>query len=247
MTANNSDKLTDAEEKLKQQVLDELYTKLNYKKNTKYTKSKSDIVKELPEAVPQENRYTSRFDNISTVLKRWDQRFGTKIDTTIENCSKYTDLNPETTVLITGSIKSTDNRKLSMFDNVYPILGDYNTAKAQGHGMYVVDYNMGKYCTQHTGNNNIMIYTRDAYNKQKVLKKTWVYGDYRSFKTMDIKYYTSHYDPSTGRIPGVEAATALYIKNKYSGAKIAMYGVDFSNLSAWDQMIIKELEIIQCV
>ena len=246
MTANNSNKLTTDEELLKQQVLDELYTKLNYGKINKQAKPKKHIDK-----LPPEDANVDRFKNIDIVLERWNQRAKENdtivTDADTEIYSKYTDLNPESTVIVAGNIKSTDNRKLSMFDNVYSIIGDYSTAKPQGHGMYVVDYNMGKYCNRQNGSNNIIIYTRDAFDKQKVLKKAWSYGDYRSFKTMDIKYYNSHFDPSTGRIPGVEAATALYIKNKYSGAKIAMYGVDISKLSAWDQMIIKELAVIQCV
>lgn len=241
MTANNSDELAEAKEKLKQQVLDELYTKLDYGKITKPIKPREYIDKE-----PQINTHVNRFKNIDMVLERWNKRTDKNSNIDTEIYSNYTDLNPESTVIIAGSIKSTDNRKLSMFDNVYSILGDYNTATPQGHGMYMVDYNMGKYCNHRSGINT-MIYARDVYNKQKVLKRAWTCGDYRSFKTMDIKYYTSHYDPATGRIPGVEAATALYIKNLYGEVKVAMYGVDFSNLSAWDQMIVKELEIIQCV
>lgn len=219
--------------KLDRQVLNELYMDLGY----------------ISKVVPDEDsskKSTKDFENIEKVIERWQSR--NKQDTSFENFDslyKSIDELKPSDILVCGHVSSKLEPKIQEFDNVYVILGDYNTIKPQGKGVNVVDIVNSKYMKYMKGG-DILIYYGSYTDKNKLRSKIWSHGDIRSYKNIDTSYYEKYYDPASGRIPSAVVTTCLMIINKHK-TKPFISGIELADMSAWDQQIIKKHGIQLCM
>ena len=212
-------------QQLIQQVLNEVRQEISKKPRTTRPKSNNNL----------------KASKIQHVLERWNSRSSLHVKNT-EN--KLIDLSRETSVIISGQVKSSDHKLLGTFDNVYSIPGDYLYTKPQGKGVNVVSVFDSKYCQGTTG--DLVVYFDVLTNKQKLITKTWNHGDIRSFKSIDVSYYQQWFDPSTGRIPGTAVVAALWAKKLHPGKQVYLYGFELGDLRAWDQIIVQEQGITIC-
>jgi hypothetical protein len=220
-----------AKDTLKQQVLDEINQSLGKKRKPQVYKPGSVFTTS-----------TSKPD-IDRVMERWNQR---NVDNSNSSgMTSLADLNRQNHVIISGGIKSTDTKLLSTFDNVFNIVGDYMHGKPQGPGVNICAPNMSKYCNGLSG--EIVIYPGPLLTRQKLLQRSWSFGDVRSFRMIDFKYVEKYFDPKTGRIPGEVSAAVLWLEQTLPGKQVALFNIQTADLPAWDQMILKEHTVVQCV
>jgi hypothetical protein len=220
-------------EKLDRQVLNELYIDLGY--------VSKNILDEDSSKKPDEE-----FENIEKVIERWQSRKGQ--DTSLENLDslyKSIDELKPSDILVCGQVPSKLESKIQKFDNVYVILGDYNTVKPRGKGNNVVDIVNSRYI-KYTKGGDIVIYYGSYTNKTKLRSKIWTHGDIRSYKSIDTLYYEKYFDPGSGRIPSAVVATCLMIIKQYK-TKPFLSGIELADMSAWDQQIIKQHSIQLCM
>jgi len=220
-------------EKLDRQVLNELYMDLGYISKV--------ILDEDSSKKP-----AKKFEKIEKVLERWQSRNGQK--TSLENLDslyKSIDELKPSDILVCGQVPSKLESKIQKFDNVYVILGDYNTVKPRGKGNNVVDIVNSRYM-KHTKGGDVVIYYGSYTDKNKLRSKIWSHGDIRSYKSIDTSYYEKYFDPGSGRVPSVIVATCLMIKKRYNTSPF-IHGFELADLSAWDQQIIKQTGIQLCM
>lgn len=182
---------------------------------------------------------------IQSVLERWSSR--NKNTTPDDDAShvSLTDLDRSNTILITGGIKTSDNKTISSFDTVYPIIDDFLYPKPQGTGTYLVSIECSKFIHNITG--NLTVYLGTFTNKAKLCKKVWNHGDLRSHNSIDFSYYKDVFDPSTGRIPGIAVAAALWLSKTNPEKNVVIYGFNLADFSAWDQTLIKQHHLRLCM
>jgi hypothetical protein len=220
-------------EKLDKQVLNELYMDLGY------------VSKVILDG-DSSKKSTKDFENIEKVIERWQSRNGQ--DISLENFDslyKSIDELKPSDILVCGQVPSKLESKIQEFDNVYVILGDYNTVKPRGNGNNVVDIVNSKYMKYIKGG-DVVVYYGNYTDKNKLRSKIWSYGDIRSYKSIDTSYYEKYFDPDSGRIPSAAVATCLMIIKQYN-TKPFLSGIELADMSAWDQQIIKKHGIRLCM
>jgi len=219
--------------KLDRQVLNELYMDLGYISKVILDEDSS-------------KKSTREFENIEKVIERWQSR--SSQDTSLEHLDslyKSIDELKPSDILVCGQVPSKLESKIQGFDNVYVILGDYNTVKPRGKGTNVVDIVNSRYM-KYTKGGDVVIYLGSYTDKYKLRSKIWSHGDIRSYKNIDTSYYEKYFDPDSGRIPSAVVATCLMVIKQYK-TKPFLSGIELADMSAWDQLIIKKHNIQLCM
>lgn len=154
------------------------------------------------------------------------------------------------TPVVTVNPQDSDVISLNRFENIYQIItDDINQKIYHGCKQYCMDVRTpGALRNTTISKKHTMLYMAELHNKRKVINKIWKNAphDYRSFKTIDEKYYKNMIDWQSGEYPGILPVYVKFLhETMHRGCKIALHGFNLTDISPIDQQLIKSLDFIK--
>ena len=216
------------------------------KRDKKFQKIYNQSIEEVREFL----KFTNRVESVNTetkipytsIMEMWQSRRANNLNDKYRNIISTEDIdfnNGHEKILICTSKETPNN--FSMYNHIYNVSNKGGNTITKGRGLTVIDVNEPEL---YQGiSSNVVIYFNQHTGSFKRAQKMWKCGDIRSFNQVDSNLYAKYFDPEKNNIPSKYLITILLARHNHPHGEVYIHGVGPENLSAWDQVCIKNINI----